>query len=53
MVKNKKIISSNNSNLIFPTANNEAIANPSDIANVFNNYLLKVAIDIQSSIRLS
>ena len=50
----KKIISSNNSNHTFPTAitvNNETIANPSDIANAFNNYFAKVAIDIQSSIR--
>ena len=49
----KKIISSNNSNHTFPTAiivNNEAITNPSDIANTFNNYFAKVAIDIQSSI---
>ena len=43
----KKIISSNNSN------NNETITNPSDIANAFNNYFAKVAIDIQSSIRFS
>ena len=52
----KKIISSNNSNHTFPTAitvNNEAITNPSDIANTFNNYFAKVAIDIQSSIRFS
>ena len=52
----KKIISSNNSNHIFPTAitvNNETITNPSDIANAFNNYFGKVAIDIQSSIRFS
>ena len=52
----KKIISSNNSNHISPTAitvNNEAITNPFDIANAFNNYFAKVAIDIQSSIRFS
>ena len=50
----KKIISSNNSNHIFPTAitvNNETITNPSDIDNAFNNYFAKVVIDIQSSIR--
>ena len=52
----KKIIYSNNSNHTFPTAitvNNEVliITNPSDIANAFNNYFAKVAIDIQSSIR--
>ena len=52
----KKIISSNNSNHTFPTAiivNNETITNPSNIANVFNNYFVKVAIGIQSSIRFS
>ena len=52
----KEIISSNNSNHIFPTAitvNSETITNPSGIANVFNNYFAKVAIDIQSSIRFS
>ena len=52
----KKIISSNKSNHIFSTAitvNNETITNPSDIANAFNNYFANVAIDIQSSIRLS
>ena len=52
----KEIISSNNSNHIFLTAitvNNETITNPSDIANAFNNYFAKVAIDIQSSIRFS
>ena len=51
-----KMISSNNSNDIFPTAitvNNETITNPSDIANAFNSYFAKVAIDIQSSIRFS
>ena len=50
----KKIISSNNSNHIFPTAitvNNETITNSSDIANGFNNYFAKVAIDVQSFIR--
>ena len=50
----KKMISSNNSNHIFPTAikvNKETITNPSDIANAFNNIFAKVAIDIQSSIR--
>ena len=50
----KKIISSKNSKDIFPTTitvNNETIANPSDIANVFNNYFAKVARDIQYSIR--
>ena len=49
-----KMISSNNSNHIFPTAikvNKETITNPSDIANAFNNIFAKVAIDIQSSIR--
>ena len=52
----KKIISSNNSNHIFPTAiavNNETITNPSDIANAFNNYFLKLQINIQSSIKFS
>ena len=52
----KKIISSNSSNHIFPTAitvNNETITNPSDIANAFNNYFAEVAIDIQSSSRFS
>ena len=50
-----KIISSNNSNHIFPTAIivNKTITNPSDIANAFNNYFAKVTIDIQSSIRFS
>ena len=51
----KKIISSNNSNHIFPTTitvNKETITNFSDIANAFNNYFARVAIDIQSSIRL-
>ena len=49
-------MSSNNSNHIFASAitvNNEAITNPSDIANAFNNYFAKVVIDIQSSIRYS
>ena len=52
----KKIISSSNPNYTFPTAitvNNETITNPSDIANAFNNYFAKVAINIQSSIRFS
>ena len=52
----QKIISSNDFNHIFPTTitvNNETITNPSDIANAFNNYFAKVAIDIQSSIRFS
>ena len=52
----EKIISSNNSNYTFPTAitvHNETITNPSDIANAFNNYFAKVAINIQSSIRFS
>ena len=52
----KKIISSNNSNYIFPTAitvNKETITNPSDIANTFNNYSAKVAINIQCSTRFS
>ena len=52
----KKIISSNNSNHIFRTAitvNYETITNSSDIANAFNNYFAKVAIDTQSSIRFS
>ena len=51
-----KIISSNNSNHIFPTTitvNNETITNLSDIANAFNNYFAKAAIDIQSSIKFS
>ena len=52
----KKIISSNNSNHIFPTAitvNNETFTNPSDIAKPCNNYFAKVATDIESSIRFS
>ena len=52
----KKIIFSNNSNHTFPTAllvNNETITNPSDIVNAFNNYFVKVAVNIQSSIRFS
>ena len=52
----KKIIYSNNSNRIFPTAitiSNETIPNPSDIANAFSNYFAKLAIDIKSSIRFS
>ena len=52
----KKIISSNNSHHIFPpaiTVNNETVTNPCDIANAFNNYFAKVAIDIQSSSRFS
>ena len=52
----KKIISSNNSNHIFPTAitvNNKTLTNPPDIANAFNNYFAKVAIDIQFSITFS
>ena len=52
----KKIISSNNSNHIFPaaiTVNNETITNPSDIANTFNDYFAKVTIEIQYSIRFS
>ena len=52
----KKIISSHNSSHTFPTAitvNNETITKPSDMANAFNNYFAKVAIDIQSSIRFS
>ena len=52
----KKIISSNNSNHIFPTAitvNNETLTNPPDIGNAFNNYFAKVAIDIQFSITFS
>ena len=51
-----KKISSNNSNHIFPTAitvNKETINYPSGIANAFNNYFAKAAIDIQSSIRFS
>ena len=47
----KKIISSNNSNYIVTTAitvNNETTTKPSDVANAFNNYFAKVAIDIQS-----
>ena len=46
----KKIISSNNSNHIFPaaiTVYSETITNPSDIVNAFNNYFAKVDIDIQ------
>ena len=49
-------MSSNNSNYIFPTTttvNKEAITNPSYNDNAFNNYLAKVAIDIQSYIRFS
>ena len=45
----------NNSNHTFSSAiaiNNETISNMSDIDNIFNNYLTKVAIDIQSSVRL-
>ena len=56
MWKGIKKISSNNSNHIFPTAitvNNEIITNPPDMANAFNNYFAKGAIDIQSSIRFS
>ena len=52
----KKIIYSNNSNRIFPTAitiSNETIPNPSDIANAFSNYFAKLAKDIKSSIRFS
>ena len=52
----KKVISSNNSSHNFPiaiTVNNETITNPSDIANTFNNYIAKVAIDIQFSNRFS
>ena len=52
----EKIISSNNFNHISPTAitvNNEAITNPSDIANAFNNCFTKVAIDIEFSLRFS
>ena len=50
----KKKIPINNCSHTFPTAitiNNEAITNPSDIANAFNNNFAEVAIDIQSSIR--
>ena len=47
----KKIISSNNSNHIFPaaiTVYSETITNPSDIVNAFNAfYFAKVDIDIQ------
>ena len=49
-------MSSNSSHHTFPTAitvNNERITNPSDIANVFNDYFATGAIDIQSSIRFS
>ena len=49
----KKITSSNNSNHVFPaaiTVNKEAITNPSEINNAFNNYFRKVSIDIQPSI---
>ena len=52
----KKIMPSNNFNHIFPTAitvNNETITKPFDIANAFNIYFAKVAVDIQSSIRFS
>ena len=52
----KKIISSNNFNNNFATGitvSNETITNPSDIANAFNNFFTKIAIDIQSSIRIS
>ena len=56
MERNKWTRSCNNSNHIFPTAitvNNEAVTNPSGIANAFNNYFARVAIDIKSSIRFS
>ena len=49
----KKIISSNDSNHTFPSANNEASTNPTPTANVFNSYFAKYAIDVQSSIRFS
>ena len=45
----KKIRSSNNSNHSFSTAitaNNEAVINPFELANAFNNYFAKVAVDI-------
>ena len=45
----KKRVSSNNYNHIFPTnilVNKETITNPLDIANAFNNYFAKCAIDI-------
>ena len=45
----KKRISSNNYNHIFPTnilVNKETITNPLNIANAFNNYFAKCAIDI-------
>ena len=51
----KKMISSNNSNHVFPTAitvNNKIVTNPSDIF-VFSNYFAKVAVDIKSSVRFS
>ena len=54
--RGKNKISSNNSYHIFPTAitvDKETINYPSAIANAFNNYFAKVAIDIQSSIRFS
>ena len=49
----KKIISSSNSNHIFPTAitvNNETITHPSEMTNAFNNCFPKVGVDMQSSI---
>ena len=56
MWRGKNKISSNNLYHIFPTAitaDEETINYPSDIANAFNNYFAKVAIDVQSSIRFS
>ena len=50
----KKIVFSNNSNHLFPTAitvNNGAITNGSDIASAFSTYFAKVGIDTQSFIR--
>ena len=38
---------------IYININNETITNSSNIAYAFNSYFAKVAIDIQSSIRLS
>ena len=53
----KKITSSNNSNHTFPNVLSQlimkTITNPSAITNALNKYIVKVTIDIQSSIRFS
>ena len=49
MWKEIKKTSSNNPNHLFSTAikvNNVTITSPTDIANAFNNYFAKTAIDI-------